>query len=159
MKILYLISTVNSEKEGIGGHYYSLLTTAEALSGIHNVRIIHIGHSKSIAFKNAALKVDEINSPSFNIYNLYKALISNIKENKPDVIHSFDIPSYFFARIISEAYKIPNILTKCGGENPKIYFPFAHDLILFSKENETYFTNANKFRKTEIHLIPNRVKK
>lgn len=159
MKILYIISTVNSKKKGIGGHYYSLLTTANTLSKIHDVHIIHIGPFNSIALSDTQLNLDEIISKKYNTLYIFRKLNELIKKIKPDILHSFDIPSHFFSRIISFKYKIPNILTKCGGENPKVYFPFAGNLILFSKENETYFVNSNKFRNTKIHLIPNRVSK
>jgi glycosyltransferase involved in cell wall biosynthesis len=159
MKILYIISTVNSKAKGIGGHYYSLLTTANALSKIHDVHIIHIGPFNSVALSDTELKLDEIISPKYNMLFIFRKLNELVKEIKPDILHSFDIPSHFFSRIISFKNKIPNILTKCGGENPKVYFPFTSNLILFSKENEIYFANSNKFRKTKIYLIPNRVSK
>lgn len=158
MKILFLISTVTNKNKGIGGHYYSLLTIAEALSEIHDVHIVHIGIISSVALSSSNLEVEEIISPHYNIIDILSRLNRLVRQIEPEILHSFDIPSHFFSRIISLKYRIPNILTKCGGENPKVYFPYATNLILFSKENEIYFNSHNKFKHTQIYLIPNRVK-
>lgn len=157
MKILFLISTVNKKKKGNGGHYYSLLTIAEAISKIHEINIVHIGTISSIALNNSNLEVEEILSPQYNTINILSRLDKLVKQIEPDILHSFDVASYFFTRLISLKYRIPTILTKCGGRNPKIYFPYAPNLILFSKENELYFNTSTKFKQTKIHLIPNRV--
>lgn len=156
MKILFLISTVNNINKGIGGHYYSLLTIAGALSEIHDVRIVHIGTISSVALHRSNIEVEEIISPHYNTVSILSRLNKLIRQIEPEILHSFDISSHFFSRIISFKYKIPNILTQCGGRNPKVYYPYTSKLILFSKENELYFKMAKKFKETKLYLIPNR---
>jgi len=58
---------------------------------------------------------------------------------------------------MARIYRIPCVVTKCGGENPKVYWPYARDLVVYSGENLEYFKGKRKFRKTDCHLIPNRV--
>jgi glycosyltransferase involved in cell wall biosynthesis len=49
------------------------------------------------------------------------------------------------------------VLTKCGGPNPKFYYPKSKNLITYSEENFRYFKSKKKYKKSNIYLIPNRV--
>lgn len=149
INILYLITTF---EKGIGGHYFSLSTTIEALSEEVNPIVVNIGRRESPVISNLKCKKYQLKY-SYNFYRIRK-LVQNIAgENNISVIHCFDDRAYLFVR--SKLFiNYPCILTKCGGPNPK-YFPRIDTLILYSKENYDFFKKNNKYK--NIHLIPNRV--
>lgn len=160
MKICYIISNINTKNKGNGGHYYSLISTANAMNKSIDITILNIGTHKSMALENSNIIVKNIISKKKNVNNLFSLLkLANeffINESF-DIIHAFDDLAYFYGRIISFKLKIPIILTKCGGPNPKVYYPFSKDLVVYSEENMSYFRSNKKYRKSNIHLIPNRI--
>ena len=156
MKILYVVSNINTASKGNGGHYYSMLATAEALGVSNDVVVLNIGTEKSIALKDATPPVVNILQPRLNTWKLLKELNIFLKKSNFEVIHSFDDLAFFYLRIAAARRKIPVVLTKCGGVNPK-YFPFCKTLVTFSEENRNFFRSQRKFLKANIHLIPNRV--
>lgn len=157
MNIGLLISTVRLENRGIGGHYYSLLALADSLNKEHNVIIINIGLKKSFVLEHSGWKINNIISKIPFPLHTYKSLKKVIKENEIDILHAFDVQSFFWARVTGFVNKIPYLLTKCGGPNPEGYYPVSKTFILFSKENYNYFHSHHKFNDSNIHLIPNRV--
>ena len=154
MKIFYTIFTTS---HGNGGHFYSLVTTAKALSAEAEVVIINFGLNKSTVIESSGIKTYNILMNSNEIGKVHKRFNIIIKEENPDVLHSFCTLSYFFVRKYAILNPIKVILTKCGGPNPKRYFPFAKNLILYSKENLDFFKSKKKFRSSNLYLIPNRV--
>jgi hypothetical protein len=156
MKIIYIISTIASQNNGNGGHYYSLLSTATAIKQIHEVKVINIGTQKSFALLNSNLDIINITDSKLSNYKLLKDLYKTIKNDQADVIHAFDSLGYFYARIINIALKLPLILTKCGGSNPKYYYPYCKNFINYSIENVEFFKAKNKFKTANHYLIPNR---
>ena len=157
MKITYIISTIASQNNGNGGHYYSLLSTATAIKQIHEVKVINIGTQKSFALQNSNLDIINITDSKLSNYKLLKDLYKTIKNEQTDVLHAFDSLGYFYARIISVVLNIPLILTKCGGSNPKYYYPFCKNFINYSIENVEFFKAKNKFKTANHYLIPNRI--
>lgn len=156
MNITFVVSNINTHSKGNGGHYYSMLSTAEALSKNHKVQIINIGTDESLALRNTNFEIINIISEKLNDFILIYHLNKYVKRHPTDVIHAFDQLGYFYARIVSVLRRIPLVLTKCGGVNPR-YFPYSQDLINFSQENMQFFQSLRKFRKTKISLIPNRI--
>lgn len=157
MKILYIVSNINTASRGNGGHYYSMLATAEALKDGNEVFILNIGTSESIALQKTKFKIINIVDSKLRTSRLLKNLNEFLQENPVDIIHSFDDLAFFYSRTISVWRKIPIVLTKCGGVNPR-YYPFCRNLVTFSLENTIFFKKEKKFRKSTINLIPNRVK-
>ena len=49
--IFYLISSFSKLNPGLGGHYFSLMNIAEAVSNKKEVAIINIGERKAFALK------------------------------------------------------------------------------------------------------------
>lgn len=154
MKILYTIFTTS---HGNGGHFYSLVTTAKAMTAKADVTIINFGLKKSPVIESSGIKSYNILLNSNGIVRAYKKFKKIVKEEDPNVLHSFCTLSYFFVRTHAMFKPIKTILTKCGGPNPKRYFPVAKNLILYSKENFDYFKSKKKFRSSKLYLIPNRV--
>lgn len=161
MKICYLISAVSSDNTGRGGHYESLKVLAESmvLNGV-DVEIIALGDIFPPTFKDISVNVKFIEfKPDSSLLGYILSVRRALLKLSPDVIHSFDNKSYFFARVSNLSNKIKLVLTKPGGPNPKIFFPYCSDLVLFSKENYSFFREKRKYRKSRLHYIPNRARK
>lgn len=152
MNILYLISCFG---HGRGGHFYSLRTTAEEMQKVAGVTVVSIGTSESPVFA----KMDNYYPIKTKLPTPMEIgqLLGIIRKHKIDVIHSFDILSYFFARVASVLTGKPVLHTKCGGPPPKRYYPKVRDLVLYSIEDVNYFKDSEKHRKTNLYHIPNRV--
>ena len=156
MKIAFIISSINSKSNGNGGHYFSLIETVKMLSINNEVVIYNIGNSPAIALKNTEFKLISIVHKKIAFTQIYKDLLVSIKEEQPEIIHSFDAIAYFWGRLVSSKLNIKSCLTKCGGIN-QIYFPFCDNFILYSKENFDYYQSKNKFKNSNLFLIPNRI--
>jgi hypothetical protein len=157
MKIAFFVSCIHSKSNGNGGHYHSLVTLYKAMLPTNELLIINIGTNQSNTIEKENIKLYNVLSPNLN-YKKNKKIISEIiQSEKPDVIHAFDHFALFWARVIGVSFKIPFCVTKCGGRNPKHYFPYVKDIILFSNENHDYFKLKAKFNDCEFYMIPNRV--
>ncbi len=154
MKILYLITSTRGH--GQGGHAMSLKTISETMVAIGDVCILCIGVLPLAIFRQSNVKTEYIFYNGKKTINVIRDILHKINEVKPDIIHSFDTRALFFARIAALRYRLPLVHTKAGGPNPTRWYPFAKTLICFSKENYDYFRAQPKFRKTALHLIPNR---
>lgn len=153
MNILYLISCFG---HGRGGHFYSLKTICDEMSKEgHTVFISSVGTSTSPVLRgleNYYPFTSKFSSPV-----MISKLMTLIRKNNIDVIHSFDFSAFFFARIVSSMINTPVLLTKCGGPSPQAYYPKADNLTLFSTEDMQYFQDSLKHRTTNLYHIPNRV--
>lgn len=157
MKIAFVIASINSKSNGLGGHYHSLLATVEQLSVKHEVFIINVGNNPAKVLDGTKFNLFSIIEKRYAIFRTYKKVISILKDEKPDIIHAFDSSAYYWVRLVGHKLHIPFCITKCGGVNP-IYFPYAKNLVLFSSENFNFFKKKRKFRNSNLFLIPNRIK-
>ncbi|OJX91087.1 MAG: hypothetical protein BGP01_11685 [Paludibacter sp. 47-17] len=156
MKIAFVVTSINSKSNGLGGHYHSLLVTAIELSKLHEVFIVNIGNASARTFEETTIKLYTIIDQGPALFNICVKLIDILKDEKPDILHAFDSSAYYWVRIASKILKTPSCLTKCGGNNP-IYFPLAKNLVLYSVENFKYFSSLNKFKQSKLSMIPNRI--
>lgn len=152
MKILYIIY---ASRDGRGGHYHSLYETAKSVSKYENIKVLSIGINPSPVLDK--LGENYLHLQVNSLFLGIKDLLGIVKKEKPDVIHTFDNPSFFFGRIASLLTKTPILHTKCGGGNPGKYFPYCKDIVLYSFENMKYFKENKKFKQSNLHMIPNRV--
>ncbi len=144
--------SVYSRTEGLGGHFHSLVTIAKAMKEQSiELSIICIGKKNSPIIENSSLPYIFVNyEGERETKSKLKAIVN---ESNYDCIHCFDeLAYYLFASISSKL-----LLTKCGGRNPKYYFPAAKYMSMFSIENMNYFEGFKKFASSKIFLIPNRV--
>jgi glycosyltransferase involved in cell wall biosynthesis len=155
MKIMYLIYVGSN---GIGGHFYSLKSTVEAVSENTQCIIVNIGKGKSPVINSMNSKIYNVIYPDYHPIATILDLMKIVKLEQPDAFHAFDINALFYTKIISHHYKKPYITTLCGGSNP-IFYPRVNNLILFSNENRKYFEANPKYNNTNIHLIPNRIQR
>src|SRR5690625_6373880 len=95
MKVLFTIFTGS---HGNGGHFYSLATTALALSAKMDVVIVYVGYSTSPVLEKSGLNVHNIIRNKCSITSIYEEFKTITVRESPDVIHSFCSTSYLFAR-------------------------------------------------------------
>lgn len=151
MKIVYFIT---ASRHGRGGHYYSLFETACKVSEHEEVLILSIGINSSPVldtFPGRYIHIDYT-----GLFSTLRKVISLIRKERPDVLHGFDTHSFFYARLISILNKVPAVLTRCGGPNPK-NFPINKEIIVYSIENFNFLKSLKKFRSSNLSLISNRV--
>jgi glycosyltransferase involved in cell wall biosynthesis len=153
MKIVFFI---RSEGDARGGHYHSLNHISKKLSEANGVRIITIGNNSSCVLTTNSCFWKHIYFYGFNILHLKREIRNVVNAYNPDIYHCFDVRSYNVVRLFISSKKHKIILNKCGGPNP-IQFPYIHNLIIFSEEDQIWFKNQKKFKKSQIFLIPNRV--
>jgi len=154
MKILYFISV---HGHGRGGHFHSLNHISKKIGEDHDVKIISFGPGKSDIIESNPHFLRHIDFNGLNFFKLRKIIKQETRKFRPDIFHCFDGGSYNIVRLIVSSTKNILVLNKCGGPNPT-YFPHVKNLILFSLENQEWFKNQKKYKNTNIHLIPNRVK-
>lgn len=155
MTIVYFITTVG---HGKGGHFHSLNTIANALGISYKVHVINIGFKPSDVLDKANYEYSYVSFNGYNFMTTYSKINKLIKKIDPDAIHAFDVESFAFSRLFSKRRKQTSFLNKCGGPNPKKYYPIADQLVLFSKENKEYFDTHSRYQHTNLVLIANRVK-
>lgn len=147
---------ITTLSHGKGGHFHDLKIISESLSKHVNIVIINIGLNKSPVINQIDLKVYNIYFNGVNIFSALTRLVRIFKLENPSFLHSFDIQSFCFARILSFFYKIPAILMKCGGLNPNRFYPFSENIIVMSLENLNYFNKSDRYKSSKISCIPNR---
>lgn len=141
---------------GVGGHYFSLSAVAnEIISDSNEAFVVNIGFSESPVL-NSQLKCDVFNFHDswLTTPKLLMDIIKKLRTEKFDVIHCFDENSYFFGRLVAKYFDVQIVLTKCGGPDPKYYFPHCGLTTIFSNENKEYFDRTGR----EVTLIANRVR-
>lgn len=154
MKILFFISV---HGHGRGGHFHSLNHISQKIGEQHEVKIISFGPGRSDIIEANPHFHQHIKFKGFDLFKLMNIIKKESRVFNPDIYHCFDEGSYNIVRLIIPSNKYKIVLSKCGGPNP-IYYPTVNNLILFSLENQKWFQSQNKFRRANIHLIPNRVK-
>ena len=155
MTIVYFITTVG---HGKGGHFHSLNTIANAIGETDNVHVVNLGVQPSEVLDKTNYNLSFVNFNGYNFLSVLFRIKKLISQLEPDVIHAFDVHSFAFSRLLSKSRKQASYLNKCGGPNPKKYFPVSDNLVLFSKENKAYFDSKERYYDTKLTLIPNRVR-
>lgn len=153
LDILYVISI---QTHGNGGHFHSLNHISRALSKHYNVGIISIGRGKSKVLNEHPYFLKHIRLTGYNIFGLKKEFIKLIQTFNPTYINCFDWPSLAIIGAVSNSNTGILCHTKCGG--PNTAYNFVNNLVLFSKENLSWFNSKPIFKNSNIALIPNRVK-
>jgi hypothetical protein len=141
---------------GKGGHFHDLKIISESLSKNVDIVVINIGLKKSPVINEIDLKVYNIYFNGINIFSIIRKLLNIFNIENPSFIQSFDIQSLCFARLLGFFKRIPVILTKCGGPNPKGYYPYSDNIIVMSLENLKYFKESDQFNLSRIECFPNR---
>ncbi|MBM1106761.1 hypothetical protein JQC67_11475 [Aurantibacter crassamenti] len=151
MRILFVISVMG---HGKGGHFHSLDHISRIIGTNLEISIITVGPGQSEVIENNPNFEEHIFFNGINLLKFNNDIKRVLTSFKPAILHFFDSTSYNIVRpFVSNDIKL--IVNKCGGPNP-IDFPRVDNLVLFSKENREWFVNKEKFKDTNISLIPNR---
>ena len=154
MKILFVISVL---KQGRGGHYHSLNHISKEIGAQLEVAIVTIGTAKSSVIEANEHFLTHIPHNGINFLKLRRKLRNTLSGFGPDILHFFDVNAYNAVKpIIGKRYTL--VVNLCGGPNP-VDYPRVENLVLFSKENQSWFLEREKYQDVTMSLIPNRVKK
>jgi hypothetical protein len=156
LKTIALSICTYGKNNGVGGHYYSLLSYAQQLKKFARVIIINIGNGGARAFEDIDYDIINVISKDLSIADLRGEARSKLRQLNADIVQCFDIESYFFVRRLGPKRGLKVIVTRCGGPD-LLYFPRAANIICFSQENLDYFYGSSRHRKANLILIPNRV--
>jgi hypothetical protein len=160
MNVLFIISCINSKSKGLGGHYHSLKETLKNLKSIDKLSLVCVGNIFPKALinfeKECSINIYDFTRTEFKPFSILKKFKTELKIEEYNIIHSFDRNALYYGRILSYKYKIPSILTKCGGNNIG-YLPYVENIIFYSKENYDFTNSKYNKHKKNIYLIPNRI--
>lgn len=154
MRVIFFISVLG---HGRGGHFHSLNHISLELGTAAKIGIVTIGPGRSEILEQNPFFIGHAHFNGYNLVSLAVKLDGWIRRINPDVLHCFDDKAYNLIKFLGLGAKRKIVLNKCGGPNPLTY-PKVENLILFSKENEVWFTSNPKFNRTKKYLIPNRVR-
>lgn len=153
MKIMYMITTLG---HGRGGHFYDLKVIASAFAKEKDVFIVNVGLNPSPIIDSIDVDVYNIYFNGINMLSTLQRINQIISKENPTHIHCFDTSSFSLGRVFSFFKKIPLAMSKCGGSNPRNYYPISDNLVVMSDENFNYFKTNILFSNTNIHYIPQR---
>lgn len=147
--ILFLVSNLGATY-GHGGHYYSVMHIAEAVSKREPVQIVNIGVRPAPALSSWKGEIHFIEASSSKITQPLARLNGICLVLKPAVLHAFDVDSAYYASKASLRNKIPYICTKPGGPVPyrkigrlgKLLYPVAPVQTVFHETDFSWFQGA-----------------
>lgn len=157
VQVMFIISNIPGLNTGAGGHYYSLRTTVEALGPYVTPSVLVIGRVPERIFDQLECTIHVVPVESRSLRSTYRQVEDIVASSPPQVIHAFDLIACYLARRVAMARGLGVIYTKCGGPNPRYFFPHVDTLILYTRENERWARARYKLRNTNIELIPNRL--
>ncbi|MCJ8145067.1 hypothetical protein MKI84_19260 [Ancylobacter sp. A5.8] len=158
-KIIYLVTSFAGRSTGIGGHYRSMKTIATAYSAENSedaVKMINVGSIDPIALRGSDIDYRHVVFENWNYISIKNIVDELLKENATH-IHVFDKIAFLLANEVAERSGCRVYITKPGGPRPRMYYPAADNIFVFSQEDVDYFYNRAKFKNSNIHYLPQRV--
>ncbi len=155
-KVCFVIAT---QGLGLGGHYRSLETIVKALREQVECMVINMGVSLSPVIASIPVTVHHIPFNGLNIVGTVRQVVGILKREQIDLLNVFGGCPLLVAELASKIVKKPLVFTKCGGPNPvrsHRFYPVFDHMIVFSKENQSFFQSHPRYANTEIHFLPNR---
>lgn len=153
MNILY-ICTVHGH--GKGGHFRSLRAIAEAAGTRHSVLVLSVGVQPSGVLEVGDFEYVHIKYDFYSVSKMYDQVKRLAISHSIQCLHFFDATSYRIFSLFPMLNVLKVVLNKCGGPNIKS-FPAASSLVVFSRENESYYRSHQRFKNSQVFLISNRV--
>lgn len=156
MRILIIISSF-SGNSGTGGHYYSAVSIANALSLEHSVEIVNIGEFCAPVVRDLYSRAGfcKMSEP---FPALYRGRLSKLIERlNPEVVIAFDLLSTVLVRPVCAVRRLRLINVKPGGPIPPGYYPRDLTQIHFSKTDASWARERSLIGSEHICYIPNRV--
>ena len=154
IRVAFIIATLG---HGRGGHFWDLKTIIQALNNYVKCVVINIGCFNSPVLNSMSVPVFNIRFTGFDFIKTIRSVIIVLRKQGVDVINLFDTRVFCFADISCRLLKKPLIITKCGGPNPGLMYPIVDTMIIFSKENLEYFLRKDRYKRTKLYFLPNRV--
>lgn len=155
IRVLFFIQNVAGINTGRGGHYHSLHTTANALLPHIDLGVVVLGNQEQVVLRGVEYPVWHIDMGPGTIRSAIKDARKVVRRFAPDVIHAFDINSFWFTRAVSLGSSLGILQTRCGGPKRR-YSPFADNLVVYTQEDLDFFRSNRRFSRSDVHLIPNR---
>lgn len=159
-RLLFIISCYSASNTGRGGHYHSLRELSEHLSKAWpttSIALLAIGDNFPAALSSSKLDITYISFADRPLRGFIEDTLHFGDQFEPTHIHSFDNKSHFFGRWIGRRHRSKVFLTKPGGPDPGIFFPFSPAVVCFSRENMENLQTRRKLSTSDIRLIPQRV--
>ena len=154
-KILFAITTY----QPVGGHYYSLVTTARALSEIYDVHIFNLGTVLSPIIEKSGLSYDFVYYNKRNFIKVSKYISNYVSMQNISIVHGFDYTSCFLlSYAVKKNREVCFAWTKCGGQVSKSRkIPRVKNIVVFSLQDLCFFEHKYSPKKYNLVCIPNRV--
>lgn len=130
-------------------------TASEMARRGHEVLVVNAGNPSQVLAGSGLAYVEHPFTGKMGMTTFRNVYITLLKFD-PEVIHAFDTAGYLFGRLFAGIKKRKIILTKCGGPNPRLYYPLCGDLIVYSHENYEYFQKYKRPWQRLLYL-PHRV--
>ena len=156
MRLLFLISSFWGANTGIGGHYYSFMTTADALAAAgHEVVPVLVGNQRSPLLDGWGRCCEFVPFALHQPGRTMARLKEIANELEADCIHGFDADAAFFARFVARDRGIAHAFTICGGppRRPALRY---RNVVVFSEELRRYHEAFGR-EPLNLKLIANRV--
>lgn len=159
-RILYVISAYSGSTTGTGGHYYSARDVASVLQAHWRdaqLRIAVLGDLLPGAISNSTVPYVHVSPVGKGLRRYCREAMASADDFAPTIVHAYDNKSYFFARLIAYRHGAKRFLTKPGGPDPGVTFPYCPDIVCYSEESLFALRSRRRLRGSRLHLIPNRV--
>lgn len=139
--------------KGYGGHYLSLAETA--LSGIFSRPVIVDMGFAPVPLLDS-VRTEHIPYTWFGNARARRALCNLIEKNEVEMVLCYDIPSFIVVQYAMAGTGLKIVYVKCGGPLLTLYYPRPQNLIVYSMEDEAFF--SERVPGAKMARIPNRVR-
>lgn len=161
MEPIRLIWMCHSQRNGLGGHHFSVIDLATTVAPPHESVVVSIGPSTNPAFDALGLPHVFIENNVLlpqRIYSNFKRVRKLALESPRTVLLPLDFQSLECARLACAGLDLPIIHVKPGGPNWEIPFRNLSALVAFSVENLEDLKRQSVVPEEYLKLIPQRVR-
>jgi len=158
MRLTYIIG-VKPISSGLGGHHRSLGALVECMMRHgHPCHIVTITRTiDSPVLRDLSCPQDIVSFAPHRPLRFLRTLRRAVSASAPDVVHCFDLESFFHSFNAGIPHRYPAVFSKCGGPTYRRAHPVPNDVVLFSAEDLRWFQGRPQYAATRFHHIPNRV--
>lgn len=142
---------------GLGGHYFSCITTVRELQKKHSIELINLGDFFADSIKNSSVRASFISTPIRSIDSGRCLLYEKMLDFKPDVVIAFDVLAGLFIRPLCSRIACGFVQVKAGGDIPITFFPRNLFQVHFIRKDVDWANSRVSNKKKLIVWIPNRV--
>lgn len=156
--IVYVIGNFSGFNSGHGGHYYSVLHTAQQMKQYDDTIIYSVGQEQPSPLRGCEFATHIFSSgPACQVSaEIRSDLASRGLLPKVRIVHGFDYNSSITSLALAKELDVPFVLTKCGGSPISRMKPVFPNTLLFHEMDLRIF-KARAPGGDRIRVIPNRV--